>query len=143
MNTDSLTGRRPERSSATSARWDSPENWSTSAMFVVPTALPARNTTRTNAIQPQKAFLRCRPLHTAMRAARLCFEDEVDMPAPDGCVRGRPLWGGTVHRPSVGAGEHVPPRALERDITTLHAPAGPCRRLNKPLEATRLGGASE
>src|SRR5215212_8586915 len=86
MNTDSLTGRRPERSSATSALWDSPENWSTSEMFVVPTALPAMKTTTTNASQPQNAFLRCRLLQTAMRAARLCFEDEVDMPAPDGRV---------------------------------------------------------
>src|SRR4051795_10200095 len=85
MNTDSLTGRSPERSSATSALWDSPENWSTSEMFVVPTMLPAMNTTTTNASQPQNAFLRCRLLQTAMRAARLCFEDEVDMPAPDGC----------------------------------------------------------
>src|SRR3954447_25834753 len=61
-------------------------------MFVVPTMLPAMNTTTTNASQPQKAFLRCRPLQTAMRAARLCFEDEVDMPTPHGCVRHRPLW---------------------------------------------------
>src|SRR3954462_12178018 len=60
-------------------------------MFVVPTMLPAMNTTMTNASQPQNAFLRCRPLQTAMRAARLCFEDEVDMPTPDGCVRRRPL----------------------------------------------------
>src|SRR5215210_4736359 len=86
MKTDSLTGRRPERCSATSALCDSPENWSTSEMFVVPTMLPAMKTTTTNASQPQNAFLRCRPLQTAMRAARLCFEDEVDMPAPDGCV---------------------------------------------------------
>ena len=62
MNTDSLIGRRPERSSATSARWDSPENWSTSEMFVVPIALPAMKTTTTKASQPQNAFLRCRPL---------------------------------------------------------------------------------
>ena len=38
------------------------------------------NATRTKASQPQNAFLRCRPLQRAMRAARLCFEEEVDMP---------------------------------------------------------------
>ena len=45
----------------------------------MPTTLPAANTTTTNASQPQNAFLRCRPLQTAMRAARLCFDEEVDM----------------------------------------------------------------
>jgi hypothetical protein len=49
-------------------------------MFVVPTMLPAAKTTKTKASQPQNAFLRCRPLQCAMRAARLCFEEEVDMP---------------------------------------------------------------
>jgi hypothetical protein len=78
--TTSSTGRRPARSSATSALWDSPENWSTSEMFVVPIALPAMNTTTTKASQPKNAFLRCRLLQTAMRAARLCCEEEVDMP---------------------------------------------------------------
>jgi hypothetical protein len=48
-------------------------------MFVVPIALPAAKTTRTNASHPQIAFLRCRPLQTAMRPARLCCFDEVDM----------------------------------------------------------------
>src|SRR3954470_6582604 len=90
MKTDSLTGRRPERCSATSALCDSPENWSTSEMFVVPTMLPAMKTTTTNASQPQNAFLRCRPLQAAMRAAKLCCEDE-DMPTPDRRVRRRPL----------------------------------------------------
>src|SRR5215207_7383400 len=83
-NTTSLTGRRPERSSACSALCDSPENWSTSEMFVVPTTLPIPNTATTNASQPQKAFLRCRLLQTAMRAARLWFADGVDIAAPDG-----------------------------------------------------------
>src|SRR3954451_13960251 len=103
MNTDSLTGRRPERSSATSALWDSPENWSTSEMFVVPMALPAMNTTTTNASQPQNAFLRCRPVHAGVRAAKWCFEDEVDMPGPAACFRRRPRWVAPVHRPGVGA----------------------------------------
>src|SRR3954447_5639199 len=61
-------------------------------MFVVPTMLPAAKTIRTKASHPQNAFLRCRPLQCAMRAARLCFEDEVDMSTPHGCVRRRPLW---------------------------------------------------
>src|SRR3954462_7572426 len=130
MNTDSLTSRRPERSSATSALWDSPENWSTPEMFVVPTMLPARKTTTTNASQPQNAFLRCRPLQTAMLAARLCFEDEVDMPAPNswfGADRG-----GSHRAPAEGwSREKRPPRALERSITTLPPIRQACRRLNQ------------
>ena len=45
----------------------------------MPTMLPAMKTTTTNASHPQIAFLRCRPLQAAMRAARLCLEFEVDM----------------------------------------------------------------
>src|SRR5215208_4580069 len=81
--------------------------------------LPAMKTTTTNASHPQMAFLRCRPLQAAMRAARLCFEDEVDMTAPDG-LRSAPTlrktpctvrvlepettslaegWGDSTHRP--------------------------------------------
>src|SRR3954451_23341998 len=101
VNTDSLTGRRPERSSATSALWDSPENWSTSEMFVGPTMLPAIKTTPRNASQPQNAFLRCRLLQTAMRAARLCFEDEVDMSTPDGLRSAPTAVDRAVHRPGV------------------------------------------
>jgi hypothetical protein len=48
----------------------------------VPTALPRAKTTTTKASQPQIAFLRCRPLHAAMRAATLgeYFDDELGMP---------------------------------------------------------------
>ena len=46
----------------------------------MPIALPAMKTTTTKPSQPQNAFLRCRLLQTAMRAARLWFEGEVDMP---------------------------------------------------------------
>src|SRR3954462_11610576 len=136
MNTDSLTGRRPERSSATSALWDSPENWSTSEMFVVPIALPAMNTTTTNGSQPQNAFLRCRPLQAAMRAARLCFEEEVDMPAPDACVRRRPLW---VRRCIGRVSEPVTlPAACSGAGQPDHTPAG---RALLVLGKTRLGSA--
>src|SRR3954468_15796117 len=86
--------------------------------------LPAMKTTRTNPIQTHDAFFRWRLLQTAIRAARLCFGDGLDMPAPHGCVRRRSLSKGTVHRPRVGAGTSRPPRALERDKTD-HTPLDP------------------
>ena len=44
------------------------------------TLLPTMKTITTKASQPQIAFLRCRPLQCAMRAATLmCFEEEMDM----------------------------------------------------------------
>src|SRR3954470_22995799 len=137
MNTDSLTGRSPERSSATSALWDSPENWSTSEMFVVPIAFPAMNTTTTKASQPQNAFLRCRPLQAAMRAARLCFEDEVDMPAPDACVRRRPPWVATGASAECWSRRPCPPPALER--TTRPYTRGPSAA---GLDQARLASGS-
>src|SRR3954469_12070124 len=107
-------------------------------MFVVPTMLPAMKTTTTNASQPQNAFLRCRPLQTAMRAARLCFGGEVDMPAPDACVRRLPLRMAPVHRPSVGA-EDLARRLLwsgQRD----HTPAARALPAIHKRVASALGG---
>src|SRR3954453_20249999 len=100
--------------------------------------LPAMKTTRTNASQPQNAFFRWRLLQTAIRAARLCFGDGLDMPAPHGCVRWRSLSKGTVHRPGVGAGTSRPPRALERDKSD-HTPLDPgLPRLAPVRERARL-----
>ncbi len=45
------------------------------------TLLPTMKTTTTKASQPQIAFLRCRPLQWAMRAATLteCFDGAIDI----------------------------------------------------------------
>src|SRR6478736_2830051 len=95
--------------------------------------LPAMKTTRTKASQPQNAFLRCRPLQCAIRAARLCFEDEVDMTAPDDCVRRRPLrkapCAGQVLEPET----HIARRGFERsDLPILHLAGGPSATCRNP-----------
>src|ERR671914_3152680 len=41
-------------------------------LFWVTTLLPTKKATRTKANQPMMAFLRCRPLQQAIRAAKLC-----------------------------------------------------------------------
>src|SRR3954469_16499057 len=84
MKTVSDWGRRPAWSRATSALWDSPLKLSTSEMRFDPIDCPMAKARRTNASQPQKAFLRCLLLQRAIRAARLCEDGcESIFEAPD------------------------------------------------------------
>ena len=68
--TASLVGRNPARSSACSARWDSPENPSTSEILFWLTVIPTTTAT-TKPNQPKIAALRCVALQRPIRAARL------------------------------------------------------------------------